>query len=206
MGVLGAFGGFVDPTIGHCPGNVGGGHSREEGVARVLRGRRQHAEIRLLYRNVPVVRNHRCDGTPLVPTQVVNDHQKQRTSLRSGHRVRQPCRQHLVGHHGALLHARHPMFVVVFDEPRELMVGLGMLILQNLQHAAVSGIAQCQVPMAQPAVDFGPFLCVQPAAQLHGQLAELPHVGRLSLLALNPSVVQDFFDGHQDLVGVDRFD
>ena len=60
--------------------------------------------------------------------------------------------------------------------------------------------------MAQPAVDLGPFLCVQPAAQLHGQLAELPHVGRLGLLALNPSVVQDLLDGHQDLVGVDRFD
>ena len=206
VGVFGAFGGFVDPTLGLCPGDVSGGHSREQGIARVLRGRGQDAEKRLLLRDVPIVRQNRRNGTPLVPTQVVDDHQKQRTSLRPGHRVRQPRGQHLVGHHGALFHACHPVFVVIFDEPRELVVRLGMLIFQNFQHAAVSRIAQREVPMAQPAVDLGPFLCVQPATQLHGQLAELPHVGRLGLLALNPSVVQDFLDRHQDLVGVHRLD
>ena len=95
---------------------------------------------------------------------------------------------------------------MVFDEPRKLVVGLGMLIFQNFQHAAVARIAQRQMPMAQPAVDFGPFFRVQSPAQLHGQLPELPHVSRLCLLALNPSVVQNFLDRHQDLVGVHRLD
>ena len=98
------------------------------------------------------------------------------------------------------------MFVVILDETCELVIGLGMLIFQNLQHAAVARISQRQVPMAKSSVHFGPFIRIHPPAQLHGQLTKFPHVRRLGLLTLNPSVVQNFLDRHQDLVWIHRLD
>ena len=179
---------------------------REEGVARVLRGRRQHAEVGGFLHHIPFGPKRGRDGAPLVPAQIVDDYQKHRTVLRPFQRSGQPFGKDLMGQGGPLLHSGHPRLIVVLHKPHKLVVRLRMLVVENLQHAPVSRLPQGGVPVHEPSVYLGPLLGIHATAQLHGQLAELPHVGRLGLLAPQPFVVEDFFDRQQDLVRVDGLD
>ena len=206
VGILGPLFMLPNPKLWHDPGNVPWGHSGKEGVPRILGGRGQNAEVGLLLLHGPIRPQGWRNGAPLVPTQIVNDHQKHRSAFCPLDRLGQPFRQKPVGHHGRLFEARHPMLVMRLHEPGKLLVRLGMLVFQNLQHATVPRSPKLGMPMAQSLVNLCPFVCVEPAAELHGEFAKLPHVGRLGLLPLQTTVVQGLLDGQQDLVGVDWLD
>ena len=126
-----------DPQIGHHAGDVTWRHAGKERVSRVLSRRGQNAEIGLLLDHIPLGPERGCDGPPLVPTQVVDDHQKHRATVGTLHCRWKPLGKDPMRHHGRLLQTRHPRLVMVFDKAHELVVGFRMLVFQNLQHASV---------------------------------------------------------------------
>ena len=161
VGVLGALGLFVLPPLGVDLRDAGRRHAGEQGIARVLGGGGQEAPVHPLGLNLPVLREHRAEGPPLVVPEVVDDHHQGLLPL-----VEQGphgFRHDLGGQQGVLVpvapvEVGQPIPVSVRHESGELAARILLLHAQHLGHAGVPGGRQFKVPVDESLVDVLPIL------------------------------------------------
>ena len=201
--VLALLGVFIDPKVGEHLGDEVGHEAREDGVAGVLCGGGQDAEVEVFV-DVELVGNLSLQGAPLVEAEVVDDQEENLLSAIEG---REDARLEDVGaHQGALVAGPfEPSHVVFADELAEAQVGLLALHGEHLGHLAVGG---CEVllPVGQAAIDLGPVGEGGGVADLHTYLAEILLVGGLRHFGDNLALVDVLLQGQEYLRGVDGLD
>ena len=190
---------FVHPQFGEHLLNLLGHQTREDGVAGVLRSRRQNAGVHILL-NVEHVAYLLREHAPLVVAEVVYHDEEHLLALAY-------CGEHLalyyVGAHQRTLRnaRRHPRHVVLLYELGETVVRLLLLHLQHLGHVAVRR-AQLQLPMHQPSIHILPVVYRLAVHYLHRYVLEVLLIARLRHFRHNLLAVNVLLQRQQNLVRV----
>ena len=193
---------LIDPEVGEHAGDVVGHESAEDGVACVLCGCGEDAEVEVLFG---------CEGVaylveqyaPLVVAEVVDDDEEDLLAL-----VEQGidgALEDVGAHNGSFLRPLHPAHVVFSDELGELGVGFVLLHGEHLLHSALC-LAQLQFPVGQLLVNLLPLLYARCAVDEHPQLGEDLLVARLRVLRDDFLLLDVLLQRQQYLCGVDGFD
>ena len=177
--------------------------AREDGVACVLRSRRQDAGVHvLLY--VEHVSNLLRQHAPLVVAEVVDDDEEH--LLAPVYRREYLALEDVRAHQWAFGYARcHPRQVVLLYELGEAVVCFLLLHLQHLGHVAVRR-AKLQFPVYQSAVRILPVIYRVAVHYLHRYVLEVLLIARLRHLRHNLLAVYVLLQREQNLVRVDRLD
>ena len=202
MQVLALFFLLVHPKRGVHLFDLQGHQSREDGVAGVLRGGRQNAEVDIFV-YVEVICQFLAQHAPLVKAEVI-EHQQKHLFAR-GEQGEDAAFHHVGAEYGAAVGRGNPCGVVLCDELGEISVGIGFLHLQHLVHRAV-GLRKFQLPVHQLFIEFFPALRIKVFRHLEVYFGKLLPVTRLRGFLHDFAAVYVFLNAQQDLVGVDGLD
>ena len=110
-----------------------------------------------------------------------------------------------VAHERFLLPAAEPVEVVVLVEAAVHGLRVALLGAEDVVDIVVLGACQLDVPIDESAVHFNPFVGRHAVRELHAYFAELALVVLGAVFALEATEFGVFFDGEEDLAGVDGF-
>ena len=205
MQILAFFVLFVHPQSGEHLLNLERHQARENGVACVLRGRRQNRGAELVLRHRKQLRQQRLDALPLVVAEIVYHYQKH--LLAFVQRGKNGLLEHVgtkycVADDAAVL---QPTQVAPLHELGKRRIGLLALHVQHLLHSRI-GFAQTNLPLRQRALHSLPFLQGLRGVYHVRDVRKLLPVARLRLLRHDALLVHVFLQAKQYLRGIDRLD
>jgi len=196
---------LIDPQVREHLGDDVWHQAREDGVARILRGRGQDGTVEALV-DMEEVGNLVHQDAPLVVAEVIDDDEEHLLAfVQEGEDA--PLED--VGAHDGRATGRlgivDPIEVVFLDETGKKAVSLLLLHGQHLLHAAV-GFRELQLPCHEAAIDFHPVIDAAGVVDEHTHLSEVLLVGGLRLFRDNLALVDVLLQRQQDLRGVHGFD
>ncbi len=193
---------FIDPEVGEHLGDVVGHESAEDGVAGILCGCGQDAQVEVLLHREGVG-NLVQEDAPLVVAEVVDDDEEDLLALVE--QGEDGALEDVGTHHGPLLRLFHPSHVVLAYELGEPSIGLAPLHGEHLLHAALR-LAQLQFPVGEFFIDLLPLLDAGGVVDEHPQTGELLLVARLRVFRHDFLLLDVLLERQQDLCGVDGLD
>ena len=178
--------------------------AREDGVAGILRRRRQDTIIETLVEG-KVFRQQVFDDAPLVVAEIIYQDEKDFLPLVE-HREDAPLEE-VRAHQRSPLGRRiaYPVEVAPADELPEGLVCLRLLHPEHLAHRDVARF-QLQLPIDELLIDLFPVRSGQRVVDLHPDARELLLVAHGGRLRYDDVLMYVLFDGKEELVGIDGLD
>ena len=194
---------FIHPQIGEELLDLRRHQSGEDGIAGILRSRREDAVIEALVEGIKL-RQEILYHPPLVHPEII--YQDEEYLLACIQERKNTLLEEVGTHQRTVVGLPHPIFVMVLHEFTKGIVRLFLLHEEHLLHRALGAAFQLQFPIDDALVELHPFVRLQPIVDAHAETGELLLVTLGRSLRNDHILVHVLFNRKQELVRIERFD